>query len=451
MSKKVIVIGGTAAGLSAASKARRVDPEIEVTVFEKTGYISYGACGLPYFVGGLIGDKEELISLTPDDARNKRGILVYTRREVTSIRRGEHRITVTNLENGEITEHAYDKLVIATGARPVRPDIPGARLPNVYCLRTVEDGIALKKAAVPGKTAAIIGGGFIGLEMAEALTGVGVRTHLFEAQQRLLPFMEERFSDLVKEELLKHGVCVHMGAMTEAVLEKDGMARGVRTADGKETSADFVLMSIGVAPASELAAGCGLSLGMKNGIVVDEEMRTSDPDIFACGDCVQMKNRLTGRAAYAPLGTTANKQGRVAGGNLAGGHDFFPGVIGSMIVKVFDLYLASTGLTISQARAAGYDAAAASIMKGDRASYYPGGRETLLCLITDRKTGRVLGAQAAGGASVAGRVNTLAAAVTAGMTAREISELDLVYAPPVAPVYDPVLIAAAQAAKQVSR
>ena len=451
MAEKVIIIGGTAAGLSAASKAKRVDPSLDITVFEKSGYISYGACGLPYFVGDMIKEPNDLVSLSVDQMTRKRGVPTFIHHEVTRIDRGAQTVTVRNLDNGEVFERPYDKLVIATGARPIVPRIPGADAKGVYTLRTVEDGIRLKSVVQSGarKKAAIIGGGFIGIEVAEELTNSGVEVHLFEMMPRLLPFLTESFSEAVLDTLTQHGVHVHLNAGAQALMTAEGSGCGVRATDGSETPVDYALLSIGVVPASDLARDAGLELGLKGAIVVDDEMRTSDPRIWACGDCVQMKNRITGGAAYVPLGTTANKQGRIAGGNLAGEHETFKGVLGSMVTKAFDLYISATGLSLDQAKAAGYDAVSSIITKGDRASYYPGSRDNTICLILDKKTGRLLGAQAIGSESVAGRINVFATAITCGMTVSEINELDLVYAPPVAPVYDPILIAASQAMKKV--
>ena len=451
MAEKVIIIGGTAAGLSAASKAKRVDPSLEITVFERSGYISYGACGLPYFVGGIIDQPDDLVSLNVDQMTNQRSVPTFIHHEVTSIDRTAQTVTVRDLDSGKSWQQPYDKLVIATGARAIVPDIPGADAEGVYTLRTVEDGIRLKSTVQGGehKAIAIVGGGFIGLEMAEELTNSGLEVHLFEVMPRLLLFLEERFSAAVLDVLQKHGVYVHLNAEVAALETADGHVCGVQTKDGAQIPVNNVLLSIGVRPASELAKDAGLELGLKGGIVVDDEMRTSDPHIWACGDCVQMKNRITGGAAYVPLGTTANKQGRIAGGNLAGEHETFKGVLGSMVTKAFELYISATGLSLAQAQAAGYNAAASVITKGDRASYYPGSQSNTICLILDKATGRLLGAQAIGSESVAGRINVFATAITCGMTVAEINELDLVYAPPVAPVYDPILIAASQAMKKV--
>lgn len=452
MAETLIVIGGTAAGLSAASKAKRLNPELEIKVFEKSGYISYGACGLPYFVGGIIEEPDELVAVTADTMRNKRGIPTWIHHEVTSINREEKTVTVVNLDNGEESVHGYDKLVIATGATPVVPPIPGIEAEGVYYLRNVEDGIRLKaKVQRETRKACIIGGGFIGLELAEELTLSGIEVTVFEMAPRLLPFLNETFSQSVLENLQDRGVKVLTGSGVTEILTENGRAHWVRTPDGETVETDCVIVSVGVKPVTGIAAAAGIELGLKGGIVVDDTMQTGDPSVWACGDCVQMKNLITGKPCYVPLGTTANKQGRIAGENVAGQHSTFKGVLGSMVTKVFDQYIAATGLSREQAEAEGFDAVSTMITKLDRASYYPGGRDNQICLVFDKKDGRLLGAQGIGSESIAGRINTLVAAITCGMTVEEVNELDLVYAPPVAPVYDPILIAASQAVKKVGK
>lgn len=449
MKKKLVVIGGTAAGLSAASKAKRLDPSLEITVFEKSGYISYGACGLPYFVGGLIDQPDDLVSVSLADMNGKRGVPTFIHHEVTRIDRENQRVEVTNLDSGERFFAPYDKLVIATGATPIVPNIAGADAPNLYCLRTVEDGVRLKKAAQKGLRAAIIGGGFIGLEVAEELVSCGVSVTLYEMLPRLCPFLPESYSETVKNTLVSHGVTVRTGTAVEKFTLAGGQISEVVAADESACPVDFVVSAIGVRPATKLAKDCGLALGLKGGVVVSDGMQTSDPNIFACGDCIQTKNSITNLPAYMPLGTNANKEGRVAGENVAGGNAVFPGVLGSMVTKVFDCYIAATGLTRAQAEDAGLTAAESMIAQRDRASYYPGARTANLNLVFEKGTGRLLGAQGLGSDSIAGRINVFAAAIAAGMSVMEINELDLVYAPPVAPVYDPILIAASQAIKSV--
>lgn len=452
MAKRLVVIGGTAAGLSAASKAKRNMPELEIEVYEKSGYVSYGACGLPYFVGNLIHEPEDLVSLTADQLRTKRGIPTYIHHEVTAIDRVAKIVTVSNLDTGDRFERPYDALVIATGAVPVLPPIPGIHAEGVHCLRTVESGIALKARVQCGaKKAVVIGGGFIGLEVAEELALSGVQVTLLEGEKRLLTFLNEEYAAEVERALSAGGVSVHTGCPAKEIILQSGRAVGVLGADGCVYDADLVLVAVGVRPCADLARAAGLALGYKGGIVVNEHLRTSDPSIWACGDCVQMRNLITGEPCYVPLGTTANKQGRIAGGNLTGEDSRFRGVLASQVTKVFDLYIASTGLSMEQARSAGFDPACTAITKGDRASYYPGGGDNHLYLVFDRHTGRLLGAQGIGTASVAGRINVLVAAITSGMTVSQLNELDLVYAPPVAPVYDPILIAASQALKKVDK
>jgi len=452
MEKKLVVIGGTAAGLSAASKAKRINSNIDITVYEKSGYVSYGACGLPYFVGDVIKSPDDLISLTVDDLNNKKNIRTYTHHEVTEIDREKKEVTVLDMKRGVFHKQTYDYLVMATGANPIIPSIPGISSAGVHYLRTVEDGISIKERVKSGlKRAIIIGGGFIGLEVAEELRLSGIEVEIFEAMPRLLPSLNREYADEIKDVLKRNGIKVHLNSMISEVLVENGRASGVMTVDGNSYDGDLVLVSIGVLPNSDLARDCGLELGLKNGIVVDDAMQTSDPSIWACGDCVQMKNLLTGNPTYIPLGTTANKQGRITGGNIAGEPGIFKGVLGSQVTKVFDLYIASTGLSLDQAKAEGFDAFASSITKGDRASYYPGSTENKLTLIFDRDSGRLLGAQGIGGISISGRMNVLVAAISMGMTVMELNELDLVYSPSVAPVYDPILIAASQTLKLVSK
>lgn len=448
---KLIVIGGTAAGLSAASKARRLNPAMEITVFEASGYVSYGACGLPYYVGGCIEQAEDLISLTADQLREDRNIQTLIHHRVTKIDRTAKTVEVCDLDSGRTFTQAYDRLVIATGATPFIPPLPGVEGSGVYTLRTVEDGIRLRKKLAEGvRRAVVIGGGFIGLELSEQLCMAGLEVQVVEALPRLLPMLPERYAQMAQDELAKHGVALHTALQAQEIVRgADGAVTGVRLSDGQTLAADFVVMSVGVRPASALAKDCGLAVNAKGGIIVNAEQQTSDPDIWACGDCVEMHNLITDAPCYFPLGTTANKQGRVAGENAAGGQAEFPGVLGSQITKIFDLFLSSTGLNLAQAEAAGFPATEVSITKGDQASYYPGGGLNHITLVFRTDSGRLLGAQAAGTSTIAGRVNLLAAAITMGMTVEQLNELDLVYSPSVAPVYDPILIAAAQAVKRV--
>ena len=451
MGKRLVVIGGTAAGLSAATKAKRSKPELGISVYEKTGYVSYGSCGLPYFIGGKIEKPDDLVALSVEQLRDKRNISTYIHHEVTKINRDEKTVEVINLTDGKSFVQPYDYLVIATGSRPIIPPLlPDAK--GIYTLRSVEDGIAIKSAIQNGaKRAIIVGAGFIGLESAEALTEAGIQVTLIEALPRLLPVLQEEYAYILLKTLQSRGVQVRLNTTVEEIIAEKGHVTGIKTSDGAIVNADFILLSIGSAPNTALAENCGLELGIKKGIVVNQQLQTSDPSIWASGDCVQMFHLLTGEPCYVPLGTTANKQGRIAGENITEGSGAFKGVLSSQVTKVFDQYVASTGLTVEQAKKAGFDALAVSIIKGDKASYYPGSIDSHITLVFNRKDGRLLGAQGIGGFSIAGRINVLIAAISKGMTVEELNDLDLVYSPSVAPVYDPLLIAAAQALKQVKK
>ncbi|MDR1316869.1 MAG: FAD-dependent oxidoreductase, partial [Spirochaetales bacterium] len=379
MGKKLLVIGGTAAGLSAASKAKRTRPDLDVLVFEKTGYVSYGSCGLPYFIGGLIRKPEDLVSLTVEELRGGRDIRALTRHEVTKIDRERKQLEVVSLESGGKFACGYDYLVIATGALPIMPDIPGAGAENVFTLRCVEDGIRIRSAVEGGaKNAVIVGAGPIGLELAEQLCLAGLHTAVIELQPRLLPFLPPGCAGKVEELLAKKGILLRLGAVVEEISASGRKARWLRLRGGEELPADFIVLSTGVRPNTALAEDCGLSLGIKGAISVDAAMRTGDSSIWACGDCVQSVSRISGKPVYAPLGTNANKQGRVAGANIAGEKARFEGVLPSQVFKFFDLFAVSTGMTLEAARSSGFDAAETSIIKQDKANYYPGGIDTTL-------------------------------------------------------------------------
>ncbi len=447
--EQLVVIGGTAAGLSAASAAKRACPDWNVRVFEKTGYVGYGSCGLPYFIGDIIKSADDLIAFTPEQMRQKRGVDVRVHHEALSIDRAAKTILVQDLAGGGCAVVPYTKLVIATGASPIVPPIPGIDRTGVFTVRCVEDGIAVKRALGGGaKQVVCIGGGFIGLELTAELAACGHRVSLLEAMPRLLPMLPEAYAQMVVDTLENNGVTVALNTRATAV-EGNAAVESVRTEDGRRLPAQLVIAAVGVRPNGALAADAGLAVAKNGAILVDAYQRTSDSGIFACGDCVQMFDCIDQNPAYFPLGTTANKQGKLAGLNAAGANKRFPGVLGSQITKVFELYVGATGLSLASALSLGYDAACCSVKKADRASYYPGATDNHITLVFEKSGGRLLGAQAAGGCSIAGRLNVAATAIAAGMTIEMLNGVDFVYAPPVAPVYDPMLIAASQSLKRL--
>lgn len=454
--RRLIVVGGVAAGMSAASRARRLDPDLEILVFDRTGYVSYGSCGLPYYIGGLIGKPEELVVYSPAFFKEKRNIDVFVRHEVTGIHPETKRVTVRRLSDGETLEFVYDVLVLATGASAVRPPVPGVDRPGVFVLRALEDGIALRRrieeltspGALPGgraPRAVLVGAGPIGLEAAENFARLRFEVTIVEMMPQVLPGYHTELAAMLQAQLERHGIAVFTGEKVAAIEGpgEDGPVQAVRTASGRTLPADVVLLGTGIRPNVQLARQAGIRLGPTGAVAVDERLRTSAADIFAAGDGVETWHRVLQRPTWIPLGTTSNKMGRIAGENAAGGDAIFRGIVGTAALRAFDLEVGRTGLTEQEAAGGGFDPVTAYVRHGSRAHYYPGPGPVHVWLVGDRRTGRVLGAQLLGPAgAVAKRVDVLAVAITAGMTADEVAELDLSYAPPFAPVWDPVLMAA---------
>ncbi len=462
--RRLIVVGGVAAGMSAASRARRMDPSLEILVFERTGFVSYGSCGLPYYLAGLVGRSGELVVYSPAFFKERRDIDVFVGHEVTALDPSSRRVQVRRLADGEVREVAYDVLVLATGASAVRPPVPGVGRPGVFVLRTLEDGIAMRRhvdvLTGPDRTdgvrprAVLVGAGPIGLEVAEALTARGLSVSLVEMAGQVLPGYHPDLAAHVEAELRRHGVDVHVNEALAAVegAGDEGAATAVRTASGRTLPADLVLLATGIRPNVELARQAGLRLGSTGAVAVDHRLLTSDPHIYAAGDGVETWHRVLRRPAWIPLGTTSNKMGRIAGDNAAGGDATFRGVVGTAALRIFDVEVGRTGLTEAEAAAEGWEPVTAYVRHGSRAHYYPGPGPVHLWLVGDRRSGRLLGAQAVGPAgTVAKRVDVLAVAVTAGMDVDEVAELDLSYAPPLAPVWDPILMAARAWGKAAGR
>lgn len=448
---RVVVVGGVAAGMSAASRAKRRRPGAHVVVFERGAQISYGACGLPYNLADPSASIDDLVVLTPQDARDKRGIDLRLRSEVIGIDIDSGRVVARNSETGRETREPFDALILATGARPIRPSLPGMDLPGVQVLRNLEDGRRIKAllAARPRK-AVIVGGGYIGVEMAHTLADRGLGVTVLEKLPEILPGWEAETIARVREELDRNGV----EARTDTeLLGVEADARGNLAAvatSGGSIPTDFVLVAIGVRPNSELAGETGLDLGSFGEIRTDDHQQTSHPAVWAAGDCTSAVDRLTGNLAWVPLGTTANKQGRVAGTNAVGGNARFTGIVATSGFKVFDLEVARAGLTFDRARKEALDPVSVVIRHPSRAHSYPGGSSIQVKLVADRLSTRLLGGELVGREGAAMRVNVLATALAGEMSVAELQNLDLVYAPPFAPIWDPLLVAANQLAKKVA-
>jgi NADPH-dependent 2,4-dienoyl-CoA reductase/sulfur reductase-like enzyme len=449
MGERLIVIGGCAAGMSAASKVRRTNPDLETVVYEKTGFVSYGSCGLPYYVSGLVSDHNRLVARTPEQFA-ARGIEVHLHHEVTQIDSANRRIRVTDLEGGESRYDSYDKLVITTGGRPASlPGCTHAELGGVFVVRAVEDGIAIRQfiQREKPKHAVIVGAGYIGLEMAESFGALGLQTTVIGRPPQVLKRFDPDMAQLVQEDLEKRDVRLSLGDEVKA-LEEDARGRVRRVISSRGTfDADLVLLALGVRPNAELANAAGVALGETGAIATDSRMRTNLTGVYAAGDCAEAHHRITGRGTYIPLGTTANKQGRVAGTNVAGGDAEFEGIVGTAITKVFDLYAALTGLSEKEARVLGYAAKATTIKAPGQAHYYPGHESVHVKLVVEEGSGLLLGGQSVGGEGAGRRINVLATALLKQMTIEELSSLDLAYVPPISPVWDPLLVAANVASK----
>jgi len=452
MGERLVVIGGCAAGMSAASKARRLNPDLEIVVYEKTGFVSYGSCGLPYYVSGLIDDHNTLVVRTPAQFA-KRDIEVHLHHEVTEVDTEDRRVRVTNLlkDGGGSRYESYDKLLIATGGRPaLLPAFSLDDLSGVFAMRAVEDGVATRDFVQRERPrhAVTIGAGYIGVEMAESFHELGLETAVIGRPPQVLKRFDADMAQLVQDELENKGIRLSLGDEVKA-LEGDAQGRVRRVVSSKDTfEADLVLLAMGVQPNAALAETAGVALGKTGAIATDSQMRTNLPDVFAAGDCAEAYHRITGRGAYIPLGTTANKQGRVAGTNLGGGHAEFEGIVGTAITKVLDVYAAFTGLSEKEARALGYAVQSTTIKAGSRAHYYPGGRPMHVKLVVEEGSGRLLGGQIVGDEGAGPRIDVLATALHKGMTVEELSRLDLAYVPPIAPVWDPLLVAANVALKE---
>ena len=451
--ERLVVIGGDAAGMSAASQARRLRDagELEIVAFERGHFTSYSACGIPYWVGGDVAGPEQLIARTAEEHR-ARDIDLRLRTEVTEIDVAGRRVRARDLDSGDESWTSYDKLVIATGARPIRPDMPGVDAPGVHGVQTLDDGQALLDtlASTGGRRAVVVGAGYIGVEMAEALINRGYEVTVVNRGSEPMSTLDPDMGRLVHEAMEGLGLTmVDDAEVTQILTGDDGHVRAVATEDA-EYPADVVVLGIGVRPETTLARAAGLPLGEHGGLLTDRAMRVrGHTDVYAGGDCVEVLDLVSGQERHVPLGTHANKHGQVIGTNVGGGYATFPGVVGTAVSKVCDLEIARTGLREKDARRVGLRFEAVTIESTSRAGYYPDAAPMTVKMLAELGTGRLLGVQIVGREGAGKRVDIAAVALTAGMTVEQMTSLDLGYAPPFSPVWDPVLVAARKASKAV--
>lgn len=439
---RVIIIGGVAGGATAAARIRRLDEKAEIIIFEKSGYISYANCGLPYYIGGVIEDKEELTLQTPESFWERFNIDVRVQNEALEINPENKTVTVKNIKTGEVYTESYDKLLISTGAKPTRPQMQGIDLDNVFTLRTVEDTYNIKNFVdeCKPKSAVVVGGGFIGLEVAENLNEMGVDVTILQRPDHLLNTLDYDMATLVHSRFRKNGVKLKFGVSVQG-FEKAERGVDVLIKGEEPINADMVLLAIGVTPDSTLAKNAGLDLGIKDSIVVNDRMETSARNIYAVGDAVQVKHSITGDNAVISLAGPANKQGRIAADNICGGDSRYKGSMGSSVIKIFDMTVASTGLTEKLAKASEIDYDKIVLSPMSHAGYYPGGKVMTMKVVFEKSTQRIIGAQIVGFDGVDKRIDVLATAMNFGATASDLKDLDLAYAPPYSSAKDPVNMA----------
>ena len=425
---KVVIVGGVAGGATAAARLRRLDENAEIIIIERSGYISYANCGLPYFIGGEITKKESLTLQTPESFYKRFRIDVRVKQEVTSIDTENKKVKVNNLVTGEVYEESYDKLILSPGAKAVKPNVKGVDLDKVFTLRTVEDTFAIDdfiKEKQP-KSATVIGGGFIGLEMAENLIHKGLDVTVVQRSSHVMPTIDGDMAAILHNYMRKNGIKLCLNTVVE---------------DLSKLESDLIILAVGVTPESTLAKEAGLELGLKGAIVTDTHMQTSNPDIYAVGDAVEVVHHVTGKKAVISLAGPANKQGRIAADNICGIPSEFKGSQGSSIMKMFDMTVASTGLSKTAADREGYDSDYVVLTSASHASYYPGAESMHVKVVFDKKDGRILGAQIVGFGGADKRIDVLATAIRANMNAYDLTELDLAYAPPYSSAKDPVNMA----------
>ena len=439
---KVVIVGGVAGGATAAARIRRLDEQAEIVVFERSGYISYANCGLPYYIGDVITDRSDLTLQTPESFFSRFRVNMKVRHEVTAIHPEKKEVTVKNLETGEEFEESYDKLILSPGAKPTQPRLPGVGLNKLFTLRTVEDTFRIKAYISENhpKSAVLAGGGFISLELAENLRELGMEVTIVQRPKQLMNPFDPDMAAFIHSEMRRHGVKLALGHTVEGFEEKDGGV-DVLLKDEQPLHADMVILAIGVSPETTLAKDAGLELGIKGSIVVNDRMETSISDIYAVGDAVQVKHFVTGQDALISLAGPANKQGRIAADNICGGDSHYTGSQGSSVIKIFGMTAATTGVNETNARKTGLDVDTVILSPMSHAGYYPGGKVMTMKVVFEKATYRLLGAQIVGYEGVDKRIDVLATAIRAGIKATELKDLDLAYAPPYSSAKDPVNMA----------
>jgi len=440
--ERVVVVGGNAAGLTAASRARRLDPRLDITVLERASTVSSSTCGIPYFLAGDVS-AEALIRMTPADFQRERRIEVRTSIRVDEVLPSKRTVRGRRVDTGESLDFRFDRLLLATGVKPRLPDIPGTDLAGVFSILNLDDALRIKPTVDAIHKVGIVGAGYVGLEMAESLRRLGKHVTLYERRSSVLAALDADMGRIVEYELGRHGVSVHTGQDVVALVGGDRGVTGIKTAGSLGVEpVDAVLLDTGVRPNVDLAAAAGIHIGESGGIAVNACMETNVPGVFAAGNCAEAFSLLHGRPVLEYLGTVAAKQGRIAGENLAGRRSRYAGTVGTTILKAFDLAIGKTGLTLEEAQQEGTPVVSARIEAPDRAAYYPGSRKIWVKLHASRENGRLIGMQAVGYGDVARRVDVAATAITAGMSAGDLAGLDLAYTPPFGSLWDPIHVAA---------
>jgi NADPH-dependent 2,4-dienoyl-CoA reductase/sulfur reductase-like enzyme len=446
--EKIIIVGGVAAGATAAAKVRRLSSTAAITMFEAGNDISFANCGLPYYIGGDIKSRSKLILQSPESFKEQYKVDVHVNTRVTNIDRYNKNVTTLNIRTGEINYFKYDKLLLAQGGRPVIPNIEGANLDHVFTLWTLNDmdNIHRHIEERAPKNAVVVGGGFIGLEMVEALVKRGLNVHLVEMMPHVMSVMDAETAGFIEHEMLSYGVNIHTGKGVTAISSKS-----VKLNDGTIINADMVLMSIGVRPTLQLAKEAGLDIGKSGGLLVNEYLQTSDEHIYAAGDMIEVENRVSGRMVRIPLAGPANRQGRIAAENMLGGKHDYIGAMGTSILRVFEAVAGITGLSLKQARALGLPADSVVIHKEHHTSYYPGAENVSVMLIYNSETGEVLGGQTAGYKGADRRLDVIATAIAGNLTIHDLADIDYAYSPPLGTANDAINMAAFVAENNKSR